>query len=119
MNPHQTTYAQILANVVKGHREMRGIAVGDWAKKLGMSRSTWFRLESGSTDMSVTQLRSAARVLKMPAWQLIREADAIAQQLEQRGVEVHDSKPNSGAALLAGSAALLALIAAASASSKE
>ena len=61
------------------------------ARCVGVSRSTWSRVGSGFSTLSLDSLAKAAGSLDMTMGELILEADEIVRLLRQQDVEVHDS----------------------------
>lgn len=121
MTEQATSYMQIVGQVVRGHRERRGIPLLTMAKAADLSTvSGWSRVETGDTTMTIAQIRKAARTLDMEPWTLVQQADNIAAQLEASGMTVYDEKPkNVGKWLLGGAAILVAVAGVAAASSRK
>jgi transcriptional regulator with XRE-family HTH domain len=115
-----TSYMQIVGQVVRGRREMQGIALLSMAEAADLATvSGWSRVETGDTTMTLAQLRKAARLLNMDPWVLVQQADTIAAQLEASGMTVHDEKPKNVGKWLLGGAALLAVVAGAAAAASK
>lgn len=116
-----TSYIQIVGQVVRGRRELKGIPLLAMAKAADLSTvSGWSRVETGDTMMTLAQLRKAARALGVEPWRLVQQADNIAAQLEASGMTVHDEKPKyEGKWLLGGVAILAAVAGVAAATSKK
>jgi transcriptional regulator with XRE-family HTH domain len=105
------TYAQLVGQVVRGSRELKGMDLATMAASASLSLSSWSRVETGHTIMTVSQLRRAARSLRVEPWTLVKQADSLATQLSRGGIVVIDDKPADPAAAVLGGAALLALLA--------
>jgi transcriptional regulator with XRE-family HTH domain len=58
-------------NRIQAIREKRGWSRAQLAKKLGCTRMTVWRLETGKTNLSVEDLPGVARVLKAKVTELI------------------------------------------------
>ena len=115
----QTFYSQVVGQVVRGQRELRGVSLITMARSVTLASSSgWSRVETGDSAMTLSQLRKAARKLEMEPGAILRQADAIAAQLEDAGVVVHDDKPKAATKWLLGGAAMLALVGAAAAATR-
>lgn len=111
-----TSYPQIIGQVIRGYRELRGVTLEMMATVMGFqTRSGWSRVEAGDTTITASQLRMAARHLGRETWTVVKDADSLAMQLAATGVEVHDEKPKDQTAWLLGGAAILAIVAGAAA----
>jgi len=116
----QTSYGQIVGQVIRGRREMQGINLLAMAESVALATpSGWSRVETGDTAMTLAQLRKAAKTLGMPPADIVRQADIIATQLEASGVKVHDEKPKNLGKWLLGGAGILALFAAGAAAASK
>ena len=111
-----TTYPAVVGYVLGWHRERADMNQGEVARRLGLSASTWSRIERGECALTMDQLAAVAPVLGVRPGQVLSDADDVARQLGRRGVHVeHKRVPDAigaGLALLAG-AALIALVASA------
>lgn len=107
----ETFYSRIIGQVVRGRRELKGLALSALAEGADLrSASGWSRVETGDTTMTVAQLRAAAKALGVDPWVLVRQADAVATQLERSGVVVHNEKSKNLGQWVLGGAAILAVI---------
>ena len=59
------------------------------ARRVGVSRSTWSRIEAGSSALNMDQLAKAADALDVPLGTLMTEADEIVRELRKLDVEVN------------------------------
>ncbi|MCC7062100.1 MAG: SIR2 family protein [Planctomycetes bacterium] len=102
--------------VLGWHRDQGGLNQQDVDGEMGMSPSTWSRIERGESALTMDQLAAVAEVLDVSPSRILRDADNVAAQLARRGVHVERRRvPEAvaqGLALLAG-AALVALVASA------
>ena len=89
---NETTYQAVLGRLIIQKRSEKQIDQKDMAKHVGVSRSTWSRIESGSSALKMDQLTRAASKLDMPLGELMLEADAIVRKLRRQGVIVHNSR---------------------------
>lgn len=114
----ETTYSAILGQILKKHRKDKNMDQSDFAKEMGMNRSSWSRIESGNTMVNIQQLQKASNVFGMEANKILLEADNIASAMQDKGYKVHYDSPkeiqekSSGAQGLAliGAAALGLLV---------
>lgn len=88
-------YAQIVGNVVRSQRTLRGISLSAMAEQIGFSASGWSRIETGDTTMTVAHLRSAAKMLNLEPSAVIQSADTLAARFEAAGIPVHTT-PRAG-----------------------
>ena len=89
---NETTYQAVLGRLIAQKRKERTLDQEEMARRVGVSRSTWSRIESGSSTLSLDQLAKAAGALGMTMGELMLEADELVRELRRRGVEVHDSR---------------------------
>lgn len=113
-----TTYSQLVARTVGYLRQRQ--AVYDqktFAEHMGVSPSTWSRIENGQVGLTLDQLAQAATLLgcRSPA-ELLATADRASANMQRQGVRVltgrEAAKDDQTFAYL-GAAALGALLAAA------
>lgn len=68
------------------------------ARHVGVGRSTWSRIEAGTSALSMDQLAKAANKLDIPMGELMLEVDDVVRELRQQGVDVVDSRDQTSAA---------------------
>lgn len=110
-----TTYRAILGRVLARRREQLGFDQGAFAKAVGLtSQSSWSRIETGASNISIEQLKLACNALHTRPDVVLSETEQVADNLQSRGVTVVLSadNPNADAVAFLGAAALGALIAA-------
>ena len=103
---NETTYQAVLGRLIAQKRKERNLDQEEMARRVGVSRSTWSRIESGSSTLSLDQLAKAAGALGMTMGELMLEADDLVRELRRRGVEVHDSRDQVRSARPGGAAAV-------------
>ena len=108
----ETTYSAILGQILKEFRKNKGMDQSHIAKEMGMNRSSWSRIESGNTMMTIQQLQKASDIFKTEANAILLEADNIASAMKDKGYKVHYDSPKEVQAKSSGSQGL-ALIGAA------
>ncbi len=95
---NETTYQAVLGRLIVEKRKEKQIDQGEMARHVGVSRSTWSRIEAGASALSMDQLVKAAGKLGMPLGELMLQADEVVRELRRQGVEVFDSKDQTSAA---------------------
>ena len=83
-----TTTSAVLGAVLAQLRSEKGMTQGDLACKVGLSNSTWSRIEKGESGLSPDQLRAAALALGTTRGRILDLADAAEAEMESRGVQV-------------------------------
>ena len=89
---NETTYQAVLGRLIAQKRKEKKIDQEDMAQRVGVSRSTWSRIEAGSSALNMDQLAKAASALGVPLGELMLEVDEIVRELRRQDVEVHDSR---------------------------
>jgi len=112
----ETTIQSIVGRVIVKIRKDLGVEQVALATAVGVTQSTWSRIERGDSALTVEQLISAAEALSINSSVILSETECAIFDLKSRGVTINGSKskkaPNSGAAVI-GAAALGALVTAA------
>lgn len=116
MPPAVLPFNALVGQVLQRRREHSGKSQGEAALALGLSQSAYSRVESGQTALTVSHLRALAQFLGTTSENIMAEADVVAKQLVQQGVQVPNEKPadnddTAKAALLIGLGVLLAILA--------
>ncbi len=111
--PSETTYAAVVGRILAGSRETRGLEQAEVARGVGVSQSTWSRIERGESALTVDQLARATAALATTPAQILAEADEAAANLGEMGITVRsdrNSKARARAmALLSGAVLSLAV----------
>ncbi len=89
---NETTYQAVLGRLIAQKRQQKQIDQGEMAEAVGVSRSTWSRIEAGESALSMDQLAKAASKLDLPLGALMIEVDEIVRELRKQNVEVLDSR---------------------------
>ena len=58
----ETTYQAVLGRLIVQKRQEKQIDQGEMARHVGVSRSTWSRIEAGASALTMDQLAKAATV---------------------------------------------------------
>ncbi|MCP4323830.1 MAG: helix-turn-helix transcriptional regulator [Alteromonadales bacterium] len=113
----EATYQAVVGGVLVKLRKELGVDQMLLAKAIGVTQSTWSRIERGESSLSVAQLAKAAEYLRVNSSTVLLEVESAVKQLRKRGVSIavassQDAKSKTGIAMI-GAAALGALIGAA------
>jgi transcriptional regulator with XRE-family HTH domain len=106
---HQITgYSAVVGAVLAAVRRDAGLDQQAMAEKVGITQSAWSRIETGTTQITVGQLATAARVLRETPSGILKTADALANELSRGGVRVEDRMPQeaNASAIIVSAAAL-------------
>ncbi len=89
----ETTYQTVLGRLIAMKRRQRQMDQEELARHVGVSSSTWSRIEAGLSALSIDQLAKAAAKLGAPVGELTSEADDLVRALlRQEDVEVYSSR---------------------------
>lgn len=99
---NETTYQAVLGSWIAQKRKEKGMDQENLARRVGVSRATWSRIETGSSALNMDQLAKAASALDIPPNELLREVDEFVSDLREENVEVHDSRDQTRSASLLG-----------------
>lgn len=106
-------YTTLVGKVIEKRRLGMQLNQADMASVLEIGQSAYSRLEAGQAAMTLSQLRKLAQALGEEPHAILFEADALAQQAQNHGVEITADKVDSQggkAALLIGLGLLVALM---------
>lgn len=112
----RTTYGTVFGRVLLEKRRTAGKEQEDVAEAVGVSQSTYSRIERGDVSVTLDMLSRLAAFYGAAPSTLVGDADQAANALRNMGVEVlSDRSTRDGEMMLAllGGAALAALITAA------
>ena len=101
----ETTYQAVLGRLIAQKRQGKQIDQGEMARHVGVSRSTWSRIEAGTSALSMDQLAKAASKLDLSLGELMLEVDGVVRELRQKNVNVLDSRDQTSAAKMGKAAA--------------
>lgn len=108
--PIVTTYPAIVGACLAAKRKEHGLSQSELALSVGLTVSTWSRIENGESALTIEQLALAAQRLNLPPSELLINADKKVAELEYRGIETKRNRVSineisaSGAIPLVGSA---------------
>ena len=83
-----TTYQAVLGRLIVRKRQEKQMDQEALARRVGVSRSTWSRIEAGSSALNMDQLAKAADALDIPLGTLMTEVDETVRELQELDVEV-------------------------------
>ena len=66
-----------LGRTIRLLREVRGVSLETMAGHHGMTKSGWSRVETGATEICASRLMKTAMFLRLPAWQVVKEAEDL------------------------------------------
>ncbi len=94
----ETTYQAVLGRLIVQKRQEKQIDQGEMARHVGVSRSTWSRIEAGTSALTMDQLAKAAGKLDLPLGELMLQADDVVRELRRQDVDVLDSRDQASTA---------------------
>ena len=80
---HQQKTLQTIGSKIRGERKRQGLSLETLAKRVGVSKMTLQRIETGATAPSIVLLTEVAFHLKRPVESLIREGNARVVHLKK------------------------------------
>jgi transcriptional regulator with XRE-family HTH domain len=104
------TYGAVAGQVVLQHRKTRNVDQSQLAAALGITQSSYSKIEQGQTTMTIVQLRIISEQLGLKPHVLIRQIDDLALKLRSQAVTITDEKAISPAAVLIGLGILAAIL---------
>lgn len=106
------TYRAIVGRLLVNHRTSQKLEQQDLAAAVGVTQSTWSRIETGASSLSLDQLKRACDRLKILPADLLRQADDATARLSRQGVSIvtTPNEPAESTLAFLGGAALAALI---------
>ncbi|WP_028081645.1 helix-turn-helix domain-containing protein [Solimonas soli] len=70
------TFEQALGNALRRRRVALGYSQETFADEISMHRTYYSAIERGEKNLQIDTLRRVCTGLQVPAWQVLREADA-------------------------------------------
>lgn len=102
-----TTYPAVVGAFVATKRKERGFSQGEIAEKVGLTISTWSRIENGETALTIEQLAQVAHALSMTPGELMVTIDGIMIELSKKGIGTNIERVSSDAIVASGSIPLV------------
>lgn len=90
-----TSTSAILGQTLALIRKENGFTQEEMAKSIGVSLSSWSRIEKGEADISVNDLRRAANYLGVRTTDIILAAEAGESDARAKGVKIIDGAVSS------------------------
>ena len=87
-----TTYPAIVGALLATARTRQGLDQRGLAEKLGLSQSSWSRIERWNSMLAMDQLYKASLALRTKPSKVLEDADWVASQLRRNGVFVSDGR---------------------------
>lgn len=89
---HSTTYNGIVGAVLRGRREFLKLEQADMAAQLGLTQSSYSRMENGKTSLTLVQLSGIAPILKFSSSEFLKHVEKIRSDMERQGISVSPEK---------------------------
>ena len=110
---HITTYNGIIGAVLRSRREQIGLEQSQIAQRLGLTQSSYSRIESGKTSLTLIQLADIAPKIGLNPQDFIAQVESIKLNMQHQGIDVsRDKDPilGKGVTNILIGAALLAVV---------
>ena len=88
----ETTYQAIVGTILINMRQQLHIEQSLVAKRVGVTPSTWSRVERGESALTVTQLAKAAEAFRVKPSVILSSTEQAREQLEKQGMTVKYDK---------------------------
>jgi transcriptional regulator with XRE-family HTH domain len=108
-----TTYPAVVGGVLTQIRNQKSLRQEDLARAVGVTQTTWSRIETGQSNITVEHLRLAAGRLESEPNQILYYADKAVTELRTRGAKVmgvHDDGNLKTAVAIIAAVTLAAII---------
>jgi len=89
---HITTYNGIVGAVLRQRREQMGLEQSQIAQRLGLTQSSYSRIESGKTSLTLLQLSDMAQHFGMNPHGFVAQVEHIKIDMQRQGIEVSPEK---------------------------
>lgn len=76
-------FPEVLGGVLRHRRRESGQDQASVAAAVGLSTSSWSRIENGQAPLTVAQFRAAAGAMGLPAWQLLKMVEDVCDKIPQ------------------------------------
>jgi transcriptional regulator with XRE-family HTH domain len=117
-----TTYPAIVGGVLTQMRNQTSLRQEDVAKAIGVTQTTWSRVETGQSSLTVEHLRMASYALGRTPDDVLNLAEQATANLQAQGIEIRSTRNEidmTTAVAVIATVALVAMIAAAIAKSSK
>ena len=109
-----TTYNGIIGALLRRRREQLGLEQGTISQKIGLTQSSYSRIESGKTSLTLAQLSAISPHYSVRPADFIDQAEQVKMNMKRQGIDVVEeptTKVASGVTNILIGAALLAVVA--------
>lgn len=95
-----TSSAAILGAVIARLRKKENLTQQELGERVGVGATTWSRIEQGSSQLSMDQLRAAANALGgLSASEILARAEEVEKTLKTAGIVIEDIPPQEWAGM--------------------
>ena len=84
-----TTYPALVGAFLAAKRKELGLSQSALAESVGLTVSTWSRIENGESALTIEQLKLAGDKLNVLPSQILKDVDEKIIELQNRGVETN------------------------------
>ncbi len=91
-----TTSSAVVGRVIAELRDLRNLKQGELANAVGVTQSTWSKIENGRSSITVDQLLRAATALQFRAHDVLAMTEDSIQNLQRNGIAVEQTEPAKG-----------------------
>jgi len=109
-----TTYNGIIGALLRRRREQLGLEQGTISQKIGLTQSSYSRIESGKTSLTLAQLSAISPHYSVRPADFIDQVEQVKMNMKRQGIDVVEeptTKVASGVTNILIGAALLAVVA--------
>lgn len=85
------TFQTVLGRIITRARKQAGVDQISMALSVGVTQSTWSRIERGESTMNVDQLFQVSRALEVSLDHLMSDAETVLGELEKYGLTIRES----------------------------
>lgn len=89
----KTTYTAVVGRVLAIKRLQTKLEQADVASRLAITQSTWSRIESGESALSIEQLAQAAAALGTSTAEIMMNVENALSDLRRQGVAIQYGSP--------------------------
>jgi len=87
-----TTWGEVVGRVLISTRNSISMTQAEMARRVGLSKGAWSRIEHGSRAFRIDQLENAARAMGTTSDDILRLARLVAEHLRARGIRVETAR---------------------------
>jgi transcriptional regulator with XRE-family HTH domain len=101
------TYPALTGAVLVAKRKEMGLSQAEVAERVGLTVSTWSRIENGESALTIEQLAMAAQALGVVPSAILRSTEDKVAELSTRGIATSASRADMAAMVEAGAIPLV------------